>query len=321
MHNMDVECDYYRVNGIEDHGMAVMFHVYIYPSISSIVAMCILILSYVFINAYIKRKLKASKTLFYIGAIFFIICAIILVILTIQSITQCHNLRHHVILLNIFSQLYVLQGLLLLGQLYYRLYITFKETAFELRKSTNITFWTVYIITCILSISTGFTYANEHSIGALNTALAYVMFALLVFVLNGLFIYKLKKVNANMDKNGKRLIVVITKTTILAFVSTSITIFTAVPVVITAVYPSVYLSFTVSLSFTADIASNFLGIFLSFKHFHIYYMRCCGCCDSQCHHFCGKYTGKEDVEMMTNVSNLHQAKHVDSKSSADETHS
>ena len=115
-----------------------------------------------------------------------------------------------------------------------------------------------------------------------------------------LFVYKLYRVETASKeslKNDTKLLNTIIKTTILAFMSTSLLIISAIINYSGGIEfgRSMYLDFAGSLIAIADLYSNFLSILLSYNYFDKWYNKMCGYCHSQCIQISIKVRNKESV--------------------------
>ena len=181
--------------------------------------------------------------------------------------------------MNILSQFYCLETLLLLGQLYYRLNVIFKNTQFEMSKCTNNTFWIYYIFTTIVFVGGCVMYSNYITLSTMITAFAGVLVLLLTITLQCLFMNKVFNVYRVSD-DAEDLIKIITKTSLLAMISTFNTILAFLGAAIEPTMQSIHLNFVIRLVLTADIFTNFVCIFLAYNDFSSDYDKVCAKCDS-----------------------------------------
>ena len=238
---------------------------------------------------YIKLKNIKKKCLFWAGLLFYITIFLSIISGIAFSMYFCRDLATYNIVLNVFTQSYVVQTLLLLGILFARLYYVFKESRFPLSKITiklYVIFYSLMIIFFI--VGTAFRTAFRESTVALAIyALAFLMQVIVIVILVSLFLYKITEVYKDMNKDDKgninpKLIIVVTKTSVLASISISITLVTAIAAIITPSTRSVHVVFGTRILSIFDLATNFWCIILSYRGYNGWYLKICAYCDSKC---------------------------------------
>ena len=235
---------------------------------------------YIFIHSYLKSKLKTIKLLFYSGTTFFIMIFIALLSYSFWSINRCHNWRISTIFHLIATQLYILQTMMLAAILFYRLYKVFKTTKFALNILTIRLFSTCYIIASLIGIGAGITYSTHRTIGRFIGSIAGIFGIIIIGYIFILYVYKLFLVYKS--EKDEDLINVITKTSLLAFISifNTFLVFTIIPLI--SVINSVHFSFIWNVLVVMDLYTNFFCIYLQYKYFNPYYLKICGVCDRKC---------------------------------------
>ena len=223
--------------------LGIIYYDYIFPIFNGILILSMIPAMYIYVKAYIDNKLKSPRKVFITGIIFFMTIFILFILRTFTSIWYCHHPNYYDIATTVTRQLYSIQCNILLGTLFYRLVMVFHDTTLSLSKSSVKIFLSSYISTWILvamgailspgsSISRvfGLPYAAAAAIGGF----AFTMILFLCVFLVCLFIYKLIQVQKLMETSTEsQLIEVITKTSLLCFLSTFNVFVTAIFVLLT----------------------------------------------------------------------------------------
>merc|ERR1711933_543027 len=123
-------------------------------------------------------------------------------------------------------------------------------------------------------------------LGRLLQTCGSFVYILILISLNGLFIYKLVNVykrNKESNSSGKKWLYVITKISILCFLSTWCTLLFITMSAFRDSTTSPYYYFVMRLCMIADTYANFSSLLLSFSYFDAWYNTMCGLCDAKCH--------------------------------------
>ena len=253
---------------------------------------------YLYINAYIKGNLKSPEHIFYAGVLLF---GLIFISFIFVSIPQGDNDKgFYAAKPYIADQLYVAQNSVFVGIFFLRLYTMFQGTSFVLNEGTIVFFIACYIIVLIFGSLAAIGWSKKEGAFALFASLGIIFYLLLLIFIIGLFIYKLIKVHKNAAKENivvcdnhdneknDNLVYVINKTSLLCFISSSTIIWRLISFAVNPIFASspnascVY-HFIFNVILIAELYTNFMCIFLSFKYFNGYYQTLCGCCHSCCY--------------------------------------
>ena len=117
----------------------------------------------------------------------------------------------------------------------------------------------------------------------------------------GLFIYKIIQVYQSMG-NDEELIGMITKATILTFISIFITCLAPISIIALNNSDSVHIRSITTLVIIADLYSNFICIVLEYDYFNGYYSRLCSCMDIKCRKLWSKMVGVSDETKAIEIS-------------------
>eukprot|EP01083_Nonionella_stella_P021765 60277_1 len=251
-------------------------------------------------GVYIRRT-KEYGFLFWVGIVFFTIdiCAMIAMIFTASFLHSPHHFDEFAASFNLLGQLYAVQYIVLIGILYARLKVIFDNTPFRLSKRLHKSFMIFYAIAAPTFIFTTVLYQNHLS--AISYIASAIVLGIISTVLPGtlitLFIKKLRRVHGyakgkrdgrfevtTNDESDTFLVKIITKTSLLAFTSIAISMFTG------TVFSCIqfqsdnlhYYALGGDFLCTLDVFSNFLSIWLSYKEADDWYAKICGICDSRC---------------------------------------
>ena len=261
---------------------SVIYYDWIYPIMYSFAAALMIPVIHIYLKSYIVSKLRIPKLPFSVTLIYFIIQFITYVLIGIWARYECHSLKisKPIHIAGITS--YSTQTLILLGLLFYRLYMTYRRVpALALSKSAIITFIIFYIVTCIIFLtgSTLYTLAPA-GIGGKLYAMSSVCIILLSIAIFGVYIHKLHSIAKT--SNDEELLNMIAKNSLLAIVSISVTLFNFILFALIETFMSPHYGVVVDTFIISDIYTNALCVFLSYKTFDVYYYKICGYCDTKC---------------------------------------
>lgn len=255
---------------------------------------------------YMKSKDGTNTYLFWSGLIFFLTLIICLITMIFSSIFFCRNESVYIILYNIKTTSYVIQQLLLLGLLFGRLYYVFHSSLFALSQSIIRSYWIFYVFMFIISIAAGICYANFRTIiGVSIVILALTLNLIQIICLISLFLYKTMQVYTSVDKldSNSPLIALITKTSVLAFISIFATLIDAIGTIILPFILSVHILMITRLLLIFDLVTNFWCIILAYRGYDALYMKICAHCDLKCGTYWQNFAKRktQDVMMITAI--------------------
>ena len=269
----------------------------VYPILFSTAAITLLLPIYSYIKAYINNTLKSSKSIFYVGLVFFLNIFIFYVSFATNCGVYCHGVSHWIVEAPPFY-LYTMQCVLLLFILFLRLILIFKEMPSLSLSPWTITIYLILTAICLLAACIGFTMelfmerTQMQWIGFILSSLVAPIYIILVLWLHILFIiklYRVHKASGEPTKTGKesgkendKLVEIITKTTILSLISTlMIFVHGCFYILLGSIEIDRYLLIT-RLFLIGDLHTNFMSILLSFNYFNGWYRKLCGnfhwCC-------------------------------------------
>ena len=199
------------------------------------------------------------------------------------------------------GSLIVVQYLIMILLLFYRLKIVFDGTAYELSKCTIWAFFIMYILTLVSGIA--YSFANDPTSSSLFEIMLVALGSLSalsnISFLSFLFIKKVIDVNKHCDgakqSDENKLLSTITKQTILTLTSiSSLVVFLAINTLLNATGTGFFISsihgnFVFNLCVLLDNWTNFICILLSYATFDHYYTKLCGCCDIKCKQLCHRF--------------------------------
>eukprot|EP01084_Bolivina_argentea_P083378 150956_1 len=258
-----------------------VFH-YIFSILSILAAISIIPGVCAYIKAQIKGNLQVTKPLFYAGIVFFIVSVTAIITFFGAVISYCDHNKLHKVFAMIGPLLYALQTILLIGILFYRLLAIFQDTVFALRKWISTLFLLLYTITAVIFVFASVMWSISYAISSWSSFVTGILVIFLIVYLNALFIYKLIKANNNCEQKDQQLIMVITKTALLSFISTFVTLSCAIFFSLGPSIDSIYWGFIRDLLILADEYTNFACVFLSYAYFKRYYEKICSKCDATC---------------------------------------
>jgi len=274
---------------------------------------------YKYVSAY-REKVKsgkigkATKPLFYLALSLFISIFCYTVLVVPACLNVCDNIQATFTIEVIFIQFNNLSYLLLLAFLFTRLRYVFVGSAHELSACTKRTWWAIFVFTVILSIAAAALYTDDEAgqeLRSLLAALAFLFIFIMTLFLNVLFLFKLFKVYRDVEV-ASSLIDVITRTSLLAFLSLGWSILAALIAVvvpgISANNPSFPGWFTVGIAILVDSQTNFWCTLLSFNYFDTWYYKVC--CHLKCKRCCYRCMGGKKQEhdlIQLNLEKTHTA--------------
>ena len=279
------------------------------PPIFAIAAIALIPLIFIFIKAYMTKKMMIkSPFLFYVGVMLFLMIFTEFVSMSVWTSFECYGYKFNSILHQIVTQLFIIQTLVFLGALFYKLYTVFRETRLRLSRFTSTLWMFMYGLTAVLCIVSGFAYSlyrKSFLIPILSAFVGILLMILIVFVIF-MYLYKLVIVYKSSSQDTE-LLALITKTSLLASISIFVSIFTFILVALLPVINSPHFGFAYNIIVGVDMYSNFLSIFLSYRYFENFYFKLCHCCNSKCQYFWTfcmhkSMADKRKLEMVVNKS-------------------
>ena len=112
-------------------------------------------------------------------------------------------------------------------------------------------------------------------------AVAFLMSIIALIILTTLLLYKTLQVYKQADKDPI-LIEMITKSSVLSFISIFLTLLTGLSFAANPDSHSIHIQFFAKFISIFDISSNFWCIMLSYSEYNDRYSKLCGYCDSKC---------------------------------------
>lgn len=268
-----------------------------------VVALCPLL--YYYILAYKEGEFKKSgKGSFYTGLVFFIF----IILSEIFYIPCLYYYCWDPTLNNVFgilvTQGYAIQTIMLLGIWSHRLYTILEATKFKIHYGVIIAFIIMYIITSI-SFATGgiFFQLFLQSFGPFLFSLGFILvlimssFLVIIFIIKVFQTYQKTKDNISNPK----LIKLITKISLLTFISTTFVILSSIASLLLPIVNSPHMIMMFTWALSIDMFSNFLCIYLSYASSHKLYIKLCKCCDRKCFAMWNKCANKDGIEREYNV--------------------
>ena len=286
---------------------------YILPTLMAIAIVAIVVPTIIFIRAYRAKILKSSAFLFWFGLSYFTILSAYLFVNIMRYAFWCRYDDIRTIFNSIIPHFYPLQSFMIMGIFFTRLVYIFQGTTFKVSKLTNIGYSLLIIVPIMMAETGNWMNTPERTPnGNLLTGIGSAGYIITVFLLNGLFIYKMMRVyrmvlaNNSVSKPGQHLVKLITKTSLLCFVSTigSMVFLSSYQWRNTMNHPHLFALTVVIL--IVDMYTNYLSVLLSFAYFDDWYFRFCGCCHRKCHLFWNWRVNQEDfgIDRISNSISL-----------------
>eukprot|EP01084_Bolivina_argentea_P068897 125414_1 len=291
----------------ESRYFGVIYFDYILPVVVIVVTICMIPPVFVYCTAYMKEKLKSPKRLFYAGLALFITIFVTFIGYIMVFINYCHNKKLYALLVSACNLLYAMQTTMLLQILFYRLFHVFKDTMLAFSKYTivpwisyTVLFWMVYFIGFILYFISGKVQTGSFII---STAGGLVILATIWLV--SMFIYKLIQAHklCQSTADGRKLVNVVTKTSLLCFISTFNIMLTCIVLPLVSSSGSIHLDFLFRIILITDMFTNFLCILLSYSYFGSSYQIFCGCCHTKCNSAWSTCFQSKNENVMVDITN------------------
>lgn len=256
---------------------------------------------YKYVVMYRNSKEKKSKSLIYPGFFFFIAIYLTFCTLFTQGLFYCRNDRIYQMIFPVFALLYSIQFCLLLILLFIRLYFVFNKTCLQLSNKTIISYCLIYIVMFFVLFAAAIFQSVNPEIANVMVVMAFLLILILIVSIIGLFIYKIIQVYKSMG-NDQELIGIITKATILTFVSIFITCLSPISIIAFNKYESIHVRSMTTLIIIADLYSNFICIVLEYDYFNGYYHKLCSCMDIKCRKLWNRMVGVSDETKAIEIS-------------------
>eukprot|EP01083_Nonionella_stella_P245359 852915_1 len=276
-----------------------------------------------------RDKTSRHKGFDYMSYVFFGFILIIFISYVFASTFVCINPEMYQIPWMFGRIGLVIQYVLLIYMLFYRLCIIFNGTPMAVSRCTVWTFNALYLtfIICSLILLLGESPGSTSTEQGANTNLPVLLFkltyviqvlltVLLIGWLVGLFIRKM--VQIQNTQTDPQIMKIVTKTFILTIASIATFLLMLCAITLDRNSDdSVHLRFIVMIVLDADTMTNFLGIILGFSAFDDKYMALCGSCHRGCTKCCTKIVSGDGTTLERDMHQERTRSGIDSKSSVD----
>eukprot|EP00485_Elphidium_margaritaceum_P003503 CAMPEP_0202697884 /NCGR_PEP_ID=MMETSP1385-20130828/11183_1 /ASSEMBLY_ACC=CAM_ASM_000861 /TAXON_ID=933848 /ORGANISM="Elphidium margaritaceum" /LENGTH=355 /DNA_ID=CAMNT_0049354451 /DNA_START=32 /DNA_END=1099 /DNA_ORIENTATION=- len=264
------------------------------PLMFSIAAVSIIPLLVIFIVSYIKKQLQTTKCLFRCSLALFIVIILTFAFTALYVSYGCHPATYALaeIFRVISSELYVLQTMLLIGILFYRLRSVFRNSLYRLPKFTILVFRVLYAITSILFVCAVIPLVLGWSLVLqLLCSLVILVIIMLIIYLAAAYIHRLFLVHQRSQQHhteqDEDFLHAIVNTAVLTLISILMTVVTFAMIFLFSLSPPTqaavpHIGFAFNMIVLADTYTNMLCILLSFKRFNGWYHALCGVCHAGC---------------------------------------
>ena len=275
-------------------GIEIVYSDYTLPILNIVATISSSFLIYLYIKAYLKKELKSTSLLFYLGLALFVSIFISFIIAIIRNRIYCHTDFYY--LINFFDMangvLYNVQCTILVTVLFIRLVDIFNDTSLALSRCVIYLFNTLIVAVVILGSSCSISYnmleeysPNSSLLVPIDSLWAFLslVYVMVLIWLNGMFVYKMYKVyhmtQGTHSNTRHKMKDVITKTTVLCIVSSLTILLFLITFFALSASDSPHMFFASNIAIIADSYTNFLSIFLSYECFDGYYVKLYACCD------------------------------------------
>eukprot|EP01084_Bolivina_argentea_P095112 170997_1 len=266
--------------------------IYIFGSI------CVIWVIYQFVRAKQEKQLVCDKSLYYMVLIYGVINVILFMVAAVISGSYCFvdadvYFRFLLFLHLVGRTFYMLQYILLILLLFYRLYFIFKGTTFALSHCSIIIISFSYILFIIVASTFVICYyynVNQIILVFMMCIILFLVFSLIVGLV-WMFAYKLYVVYKNrgsQTNDTKSIVRIITKMFLLTLSSIIFSIVYAIVAMFDVQSNSVHMMFISGILMASHVFINVLSIMFGFKYFGNYYVKICGRFDRQCTICCAK---------------------------------
>jgi len=265
---------------------------YVTSIIDFIVVIAMVAAVYKYIAAHIRslKEYQTSQNFFVLSLVYCLLLIVYFIDLIINNQSYCRNETIASIAGIASYYLYNTQSLIFAFILFVRLVRIFEGTAFALPKTTVLVCAAIVLFevcfACILYALLLFS-DKWHSVWLALLALTAIIGICIIIALNVTFIRKLSLVHkSSSDEN---LLMIITKNSLLCFVSTSITFLCYLAFIIRFSVDSVHIMFVTELTLVCDLCTNFLCVLFTTKYFEQWYFWLCKRCHRRLIRFCSVY--------------------------------
>eukprot|EP00484_Ammonia_sp_Unknown_P002718 CAMPEP_0197057488 /NCGR_PEP_ID=MMETSP1384-20130603/97719_1 /TAXON_ID=29189 /ORGANISM="Ammonia sp." /LENGTH=275 /DNA_ID=CAMNT_0042491933 /DNA_START=63 /DNA_END=890 /DNA_ORIENTATION=+ len=257
---------------------------------------------------------QSSKNIFYISLAYYIILIAYCIDRIIDYRYYCYSDRVASSATIASMYLYNTQAVVLGFILFRRLVTIFEGSAYELSRATVLVSAAIIVFDGSLANISYSLYkfgAPGHAVWIALLGLAALLALIIIIALNFVFIYKLYVVHSASGaaaKNDRTLLLVITKTTILCFMSTGITLFSMLFYICWIATQAVALEYIYALFVYGDILTNFLCVVLAARQFDAWYFLLCNCCHERLASCCNLHAKRNNTikEMLSTQTSMQQ---------------
>ena len=281
-----------------DHCVNSIYQNIIQPVYAGILALTVLVILCIYIKNYCESKLEITVPIFMSGVLFYISCSFAFISIAMRISPVCQNATLVGNLYTLTLAFYVLQYFILVGKMYYRVFIIFKGTTMKLSIVNNAIFCTLYILEITAGTFACYCWATHHPLrlvtGITVGVLSFALTVLLAVSLMSKLLMVHKSVADGSHKN-QELLKVITKTALLLCMSLSISICTIIMLSVSDVFHVLCLDFPRNVVFCIDIFSNCIFIALTYNYYDPVYQKLCKKCDTKCQQLWTSCTGTKNL--------------------------
>mmetsp|Transcript_31736 Transcript_31736/g.51349 ORF Transcript_31736/g.51349 Transcript_31736/m.51349 type:complete len:327 (-) Transcript_31736:1743-2723(-) len=266
-----------------DEPVAVTRSIYISVAFSCLAIIIIIPSAFKFVRFHFQRTTSERPPKFvHYTSVAFIIDTFLCLIVTIPTYLWKCDAKYNLLGAVMFTTFYLGQYFLLLLIVFLRLFYSFRDSVWGLRRCTLGVYAAAFTVLAISLIVFACLrpFAAEGEVIILNSFVSGQI-AILSLTMCALFIRKLYVVYSRGTTADMILIETITKTSILTFTA-------IVSQFVTTAVSSSYSSFSASTLFVLycffaiDVLTNYICIMLGFKFLDSQYRKVCSCLDSQC---------------------------------------
>ena len=286
----------------------VVYNDYVCPILNLLAAISTIPFIFVYIRAYLNKRLQSRAVLFYLALVLFCLISISFTMAMVRNLVLCLDELHS--LSNFMNMttgiLYTTQSIMVIIILFIRLIHIFEGTALALSRTlinlfiASVTIMAISSATCAISYNLLEEYSSNGTlIMTVNSlwALTCILYIIFLVCLNGVFVKKMHTVFHGIDTNkNEKMKNLICKTTVLCMVSSMTIVAFMIPFFTSHMMESPHIVFVSDIMFIADLYTNFLSILMAYNYFDVYYMRLCGFCDKMGRRYVGGQT--KDTQMI-----------------------
>eukprot|EP01083_Nonionella_stella_P278500 947125_1 len=253
-----------------------------------------------------NRIANSNKCFFYLTVTYFFFNIVVNIMWMNRTIFYCIDVEMTQKFAGFGGPPFMLQFVLLVYILFYRVVLVFSGTAFQLKRSTSCCLHVYVVIFIVIWGAHGWTQSSALQFtiwGVLTETLSFLTGVTTLILLAGLFMHKLIKIEiaSNESNEESKLMSTVTKTFILTSICVTSYSINALVYTTNLMVTDANLFFIGHIFGALDKLTSFMTVFLGYNQFFSYYIKICKCHPKCVAFFRKRANAKHDVQLTREI--------------------